>query len=371
MNIACDARALVGPRTGVGTWTVEVMSRLARTPGWRVELMAHRPFTPPGELAAGGAVVVPPPAPGLPGTLWLQWVLPARLRRRPGTVFVGSLAMVPRRCPVPAVAVVHDLTPRLIPHRHTLKNRFCFNAYLEDSLAEAEVVVVPSLATREALLQLFPRVQEKVRVIGEGASERFRPEAAPGEAAAMRARHAGGRPYILALGTLEPRKGIPELVRAWSELALEDPGVPDLVLAGAVGWGAGPILAAVKRSPAASRIHLPGYVPAEDLPALLRSAELFVLPSEAEGFGLPLAEALCCGVPSIASEAPALREVAGGAALHVPAHHPEALARAMRRALAPDERRRLREAALRRAPALRWEPVIAAWRALLEELAGG
>lgn len=371
MNIACDARALLGPRTGVGTWTVEIMAGLCRIPGWRVELMAHRPFTPPGELAAAGAAVVPPAVPGLPGTLWLQWVLPGQLRRRPGAIFVGSLAMAPRRCPVPAVVVVHDLTPRLAPHRHTLKNRFCFNAYLEDSLIEAAAVVVPSAATRDVLLELFPRVGHKVRVVGEGASDRFQPAAAPGEAEAMRARYAGGRPYILYLGTIEPRKGIPDLVRAWSDLAAHRPETPDLVLAGAVGWGAGPILASVERSHAAGRIHLAGYVPARDLPALLRSAELFVLPSESEGFGLPLAEAICCGVPSVASDDPALVEVAGGAALHVPANDPTALAGALRRALAPDERRRLREAALERAPALRWEPAVKAWRTLLEELAAG
>ncbi len=368
MNIACDARALLGPRTGVGTWTVEIMSRLARTPGWRVELMAHRPFDPPQELAAAGAAAVPPEFPGLPGTLWVQWVLPGQLRRRRETLFVGSLAMAPRRCPVPAVVVVHDLTPRLAPHRHTLKNRFCFNAYLEDSLSEAEAVVVPSRATRDVLLEIFPRVGHKVRVIGEGASDRFQPEGALGEAEAMRARYAGGRPYILYLGTIEPRKGIPVLVRAWSELAAHRPETPDLVLAGAIGWGAGPILASVERSPAAGRIHLAGYVPARDLPALLRSAELFVLPSESEGYGLPLAEAICCGVPSIASDDPALVEVAGGAALHVAVNDPAALASAMDRALAQEERRRLREAAVERAPVLRWEPAVKAWRTLLEEL---
>ncbi len=368
MNIACDARALAGPRTGVGTWTVHVMKGLARTEGWRVELLAPGPIDPPGPLREAGVSVPAPPPVRLPGSLWLQWLVPGLLRRLGSDLLVAPLGTAPRRCPVPFILVVHDLTPRLLPHRHTLKNRFCFNAWLEDSVHGAAAVVTPSEATREALLAVVPRAADRIRVIGEGADPRFSPEAAPGEAERIRERYAGGRAYILHLGTLEPRKGLPDLVAAWERLASEDPGAPDLVLAGGPGWGTGPILERIARSFLRDRIHLPGYVPDADAPALLRSAELFVLASESEGFGLPLAEALCCGTPCVITRAPALLEVAAGAAHTVPVHDPEALAEGLRAALVPEERERLRRAALERAPALGWEPAVEAWRALVREV---
>ncbi len=346
------------------------MGGLAAHSGWRVELLAHRRVVLPRELEEAGAEAVPPSFEGLPGTLWLQWLLPAQLRSRRPDVFVASLAVAPRRCPIPSVVMVHDLTPRLSPRHHTLANRFCFNAYLEDSLDRAAAVVTPSIGTRDEVLGLAPAVEDRVHVIAEGAAERFTHEAPAGEAEATRGRIADGRPYVLYLGTLEPRKGIPDLVAAWEQLVTEDAGAPDLVLAGGRGWGTGPILAAVKGSRHRERIHLPGYVPDEVVPALLRSAELFVLPSEAEGYGLPLAEALCCGTPAVITDIPALREVAGNAVRVVPVGDRGALAEVLRVALDPGERGRLREKAIERAPVLRWGKAVSDWRRLLVEVAG-
>ncbi len=370
MNIACDGRALLGSRTGVGTWTVNIMKGLAAHPGWRVELVAHRHMSLPLELEEVGVAAVPPRFEGLPGSLWLQWLLPAELRSRRPDVFVASLAVAPRRCPIPSVLMVHDLTPRSNPRHHTVANRFCFNAYIEDSLDRAAAVVTPSIGTRNDVLRLAPAVESKMHVIPEGAAERFTHEAPSGEGKATRARFANGHRYVLYLGTLEPRKGIQDLVAAWEQLVTEDPGAPDLVVAGGSGWGMGPILTAVAESTHGDRIHLPGYVPDEAVPALLRSAELFVLPSEAEGYGLPLAEALCCGTAAVATDLPALREVAGDAVLAVPVGDRRSLAGALRRALDPRERQRLREKALERAPLLRWGKAVSEWRRLLAGVVG-
>ena len=281
---------------------------------------------------------------------------------------MGSLALAPARCPVPCVVVVHDLTPRTLPHRHTLTNRFVFNAYLEGSLEAADAIVAVSAATRDELLKAFPRLEGRVEVIPNGVSDRFAPPGPGSDPRAPRSRHAGGRPYILYLGTLEPRKGIPDLVAAWEILVDRDPEAPDLVLAGGHGWGLGEILSRIAASSHRDRIHLPGYVTDGEAVELLRHAELFVLPSEAEGFGLPLAEAICCGTPSVASDLPVLREVAGGAALHAPVHDPDGLARVMAGALEEETRRRLRARSLERAHGLRWDAAIGAWDALLRRV---
>ena len=112
-------------------------------------------------------------------------------------------------------------------------------------------------------------------------------------------------------------------------------------------------------------IHLAGYVGRDEARDLLRHAEVFVLASEAEGFGLPLAEAISCGTPSVASDIPPLREAGGSAALFAPPGDPAALAVAIEHALQPEAARGLRRQAAERAPSLRWEPVIDAWHELL------
>ncbi len=370
MSIAFDGRPLLGPRTGVGTWTVAVAGGLARR-GERVVLHAPRPLALPPELAGAGVRAVAPRGPRLPGTLWLHTALRARLLETGAEVFVAGLAIAPRRPPVPTVAMVHDLTPRTLPHRHTLANRFCFNAYLETSLEEAAAVVVGTAAVERELLAAFPRVAPKLVRIGYGVDPWFSPPRAHDDGEAVRRRFAGGRPYLLHLGTLEPRKGIPTLVAAWEALVAARPGAPDLVVAGGRGWGTGPILERIRRSPHADRIHLPGYVDRAAARDLLRHAEAFVLASEAEGFGLPLAEALACGTPAIASDIPVLREVAGDAALYAPPGDAGAFAAALAAALEPGRAAALRERALRRAAALSWERVVARWAELLETVRSG
>jgi glycosyltransferase involved in cell wall biosynthesis len=368
MSIACDARALVGPLTGVGTWTEQVMGGLARTADQRILLAASRAIDLPAGLELANIDLLPPPRLPIPGTLWLHTWLSWRLAQTDARVWVASLGVVPRRCPVPAVAVVHDLTPLTHPHRHTFTNRFCFNTYIEESLDRASAVVVGSKATEEAVLAHFPWVRPRLRFITYGVDSWFSPAPADDNGAGIRDRFSNRRPYLLHLGTLEPRKGLPTLVAAWEQLQRMLPDPPDLVLAGAAGWDTGPLLQQIDRSPYRERIHRPGYVSRDDARGLLRHAAVFVLPSEAEGFGLPLAESISCGTPSVASDISPLREVAGGAALLAPVGDAEGLARTIVRALEPQTRSRLVQAANRRAPELRWQPVVEAWRELLEEL---
>lgn len=368
MNIACDARSLVGPHTGVATWLTEVAAGLSSRHGDAVVLAASRSMTVPARLADVGVRRLPATSAAVPGTLWLHTVLPSRLASLGADVFLASLAIVPRRCPIPAVAMVHDITPRTHPLRHTLANRFCFNAYLEESLERAAVVVVGSAATERQLVEHLPFARHKLARIPYGVSAFYGPAEPADDGASTRERFTGGRRYLLHLGTLEPRKGVPELVRAFELLraAVTDP--PDLVLAGGLGWGTGPILGAIEASPTRPHIHLPGYVERRDARDLLRHAEVFVLASEAEGFGLPLAEAISCGTPAVASDIPPLREAGGDAALFVPAGDPDRLAAAIRLALQPDIAADLRRRALARAPQLRWEPVVDAWHGLLERV---
>jgi glycosyltransferase involved in cell wall biosynthesis len=368
MNIGCDARALVGERTGVGTWTERVMGGLARSGFGTVMLAASKTITLDPEERHPGLVVLPPPRVPLLGPLWLNSVLPATLRRLEADVWVGALAILPVRCPVPSVAMVHDLTPRTHPRRHTFANRLVFRFFLEPSLRSARVVVAGSSATAAEILAAFPWAEPKLEIIGYGVDEWYSPAPTDDDGGAVRRRFSEGRPYVLHLGTIEPRKGIPELVAAWERLVRDRDEGPDLVIAGREGWQTGAILDRVQASPLSARIHLTGYVSRHDARELLRHAAVFALASEVEGFGLPLAEAISCGTPAVATDIPALREAGGDAALYCPHGDTEAFAAALADALEPSTADRLRRLALERAPELRWDPVVDAWADLLGRL---
>ena len=231
MNIGCDGRALVGPRTGVGTWTEQVMGGLAGSDIGRVFVAASKAV----DLVAVGnrdnrdnLTAVPAPKWPTLGPVWLNTTVPRLARRLELDVWIGSLAILPWNSPVATVSMVHDLTPRTHSHRHTVANRIVFRLFLERSLRTAHSVVAGSDATRNEILSAFPWVEPKLERIGYGVDGWFSPAPPGDEGAATRERFAGGRPYVLHLGTIEPRKGISDLVAAWEALARGPAGAGDL-----------------------------------------------------------------------------------------------------------------------------------------------
>ena len=368
MNIACDARALVGPRTGVGAWTERVMGGLSMSGIGSVCLAASKPIQLRQSEEFPNLTIVPAPRRSTLGPVWLNTTVPRQLRAMSADVWIGSLAILPMWCPVPAVAMVHDLTPRTHPQFHTRANRTVFRLFLKRSLKTAHTVVAGSDATRGEILSAFPWVEPKLVRIGYGVEAWYSPAPVGDDGAPTRERFANGKRYVLHLGTIEPRKGIIDLVEAWERLQGRHPDAPDLVVAGGLGWQTEPILDRIRTSRWADRIHLPGYVSRDDALELLRHAAVFALASQAEGFGLPLAEAVSCGTPAVASDIPVLREAGGEAAVYCPVHNPQVLAAGLAEALKPDTAADLRQRARERAPKLRWEPVIEAWAELLRRI---
>ncbi|MFI5167922.1 MAG: glycosyltransferase family 4 protein [Thermoanaerobaculales bacterium] len=369
MRIAFDARPLLGHRTGVSVWLEGLLRGLAASTDWHFVLCLPRPEPSLSLDDLSSRVTVLSAPLRLPGTIWLH-TLAAPLVAGRADAYVGTLGTLPRRLTLPAVLAVHDLTPRTRPRHHTLANRYCFNAYFEESALRATEVVCVSEATRRVLAALLPQVAARARVIGEGVDPFFAAPSGGEEGEATRTRFASGRRFLVQLGTLEPRKGIATLLAAHATLVRAGPSPPDLVLAGAVGWGGDWLERALDAHPDRARVHLPGYVSREDARALLRHAEAAVMASDEEGFGLPLAEALACGAACVASDAPALVEVAAGAARHFARGDAAMLAAVLTAALVPAEQARLRAAARRRAAAFAWAGPLAAWRELLQEVAG-
>ncbi len=200
------------------------------------------------------------------------------------------------------------------------------------SLERAGLVLADSESTRRDLERWMGLSADRVAVVGAGVEPRFRPIEDRSVLDAVRNQLALPERFVLGLGTLEPRKNFPGLIQAFEVLAGDRPDL-HLVIAGGHGWLYQPILRAAEGSPLAERIHLAGFVADEDLPALYNLAELFAFPSYYEGFGIPVLEAMACGRPVVSADNSSLPEVAGDAALLVPAGDRAALVSAMQRLL--------------------------------------
>ena len=220
-----------------------------------------------------------------------------------------------RRDAPPAVVFVHDLAFKLRPSEVPWQQRLYMGAVLGRSVRHAAAVLVPSEATRRDLLTTYSAtgLKSKVHVVPEGVT----PEVPPGP---LPPRLAPG--FILAVGTIEPRKNYPRLIAAYRHLRRESvplllgdqPGVPELVIAGRPGWAYGDTLERIKGE---RGVRYLGHVDDATLSALYRSASILAFPSLYEGFGLPLLEAMAHGLPAVVGDAGALPELAGGAALVV------------------------------------------------------
>lgn len=245
---------------------------------------------------------------------------------------------------------VYDMTFFSRPRTHSLlRGSAAFRFGVRASIERADLVVVPSAHVRADVLARLPAVSPaRVRVVAPGVGEEFHPRAAIGAPA--------GPPYILCVGTLQPRKDLPTLVDAYRRLVTSEERPEHLVLAGQPGWGMRDLLRRLDAPALRGRVHLAGYVAQADLPRLYAGSRLFVFPSLEEGFGFPPLEAMASGVPTIASDTSAMAENLRGAAELVPPGDAAAWAAAMARLLHDeDARRQLRRRGLERAACFRWE----------------
>jgi glycosyltransferase involved in cell wall biosynthesis len=370
MRIAIDARALLPRATGIGTYTRGIATALAARENARIGLFTPRKL-PDGREAGPWSVHADAHPSGM---VWAQTTLPGRARRWGADVLLAALTIGPAFSIAgpPFVSVVHDLTAWTHPEWHAGRTLIGFVPLWEPTARRASRFVCVSQATAKELVELYPETANRVSVAPNGVDPGYSPGPWPRgeEAGKARRQHASGQPFILYLGTLEPRKNVGSLVLACERLWSRRRSRPDLVLAGGVGWRSGPLLRRIARSPFRDKIHLTGHVSPNASRELYRAAEAFVYPSWSEGFGLPVLEAMACGAPVVTSTAPALVEVAGDAALLAPPESVAALERQIERALEDEPlRERLREAGPRRAAGFTWDRAAAATALALEEAA--
>jgi glycosyltransferase involved in cell wall biosynthesis len=281
--------------------------------------------------------------------MWRRWDGPV-IERWTGEIDVvhGTNFVVPPTRAAAQVVTVHDLTPVRFPelvHRASL----AFPALLRRALGRGAWVHTVSAFVAGEVVDLLGADPDRVVTVQQGVP------AVPASPPGAGTRLARSRRYVLALGTIEPRKDHPALVRAFDAVAATAPDV-NLVVAGPDGWGADALSAALERARHRRRIVRFGYVGDAERAALLRDASVFAFPSRYEGFGLPPLEAMAVGVPVVATSAGSLPEVLGDAALLVPPGDEEALAGAIARGLDDEElRARLVAAGKARAGRYSWE----------------
>lgn len=356
MLLAFDGTTIRGNKTGVGYYTSRLLERLTRVGGEsnpidELLVLSNRavgiPELPRCRVVEEGRC--------FSRAVWMQAVLPRLLDHlRPDlchfTNFLG-----PRFTATPYVVTFHDMTLELLPECHTWKKRLLTRALSPEIARRARLIITPSHSAGNDLARLFSIPQGKIRVVAHAPDEQFRPRRDLESRGRIEKRYRIERPYLLYVGTLEPRKNLTRAATAFSRIASRFPE-HRFYLAGDLGWRPEHLLRALEGLPHRDRIVRLGYVAEEDLPALYSNAELFVYPSLYEGFGFPVVEAMSCGLPVLTSNTSSLVEVAEGAALLVDPHDTESMAEAMEGALSDRGlRESLRRAGIARALSFSWE----------------
>jgi glycosyltransferase involved in cell wall biosynthesis len=334
VRLLLDVSAVPARPGGAGVYTTRLAQALDRLGECELHLLARR-----GDgdrwhrLAPGAAVhaVVPGARPAR--LAWEQLRAPALAAGLGVDVWHGPHYTVPLRLRVPAVTTIHDLTFFDHPEWHERSKVLFFRRMIPASTRRAAAIVAVSGATARAIDEVLEPAAPVLTIAHGVDHDRFRPGPAGDPADLAVLDPLGVRPpYVAFVGTIEPRKAVPILVEAFARLAGDHRDLR-LVLAGADGWGTEEARAAVAASRVATRIVRVRWVPDDALPALLRQAAAVAYPSHEEGFGLPALEALACGAPLVTTAESPMAEVAGPAALLVPAGNAGALAWALNRVL--------------------------------------
>ena len=312
LRIGFNARALLD-HGGIGAYTRNLLRHLVTyTVDDRLHIfvpkLALLDFLPAGVHWEGIEV------PGVNRWLWEQFALPGALAKVELDCYHCPDFTLPPRLSVPGIITIHDLSFILHPEGVAPRTRWLYRTQVPQSAARAALVLCDSQATLNDVRAQNWTAPHKLEVVHLGVEDRFFTELDSAVLAAFTTRMGLPGDYVLYLGALDKRKNLPTLLKAYRLLLEELPGTvpaPALVLAGPDHGERAPLEQLADALGIRDTLHIPGYVPDDDLPALLQGASIFCYPSAFEGFGLPPLQAMAAGTPVIASDATSLPEVVG------------------------------------------------------------
>lgn len=353
MRIAFDVSGLRAPRSGVATYTANLLQHLEALSDDQILPVANRPVS----ASDDGATNHPR---GLNKTLWMQALLPLQLSRAAADVCHFTNNVAAWWTPCPSVVTIHDTTLWLFPKYHPRRRLVAMRPFIPLGAARAKAVIAVSNATKRDVVRTLKLPERKVHVIYEAAARHFRPLVHDETLESVRRKFGLPERFVLYVGTIEPRKNLKRLLQAFEVVRRDGFGSLALVLVGSRGWQDEPILRSVDRLGLTGSVRFLGHTSAEDLVALYNLAEVLAFPSLYEGFGLPVVEAMACGTPVLTSPNGSLAEIAGPAAELVEPTQVESIAAGLRRVLSESDRREaLRAAGFVQAGRFSWEAAAA------------
>lgn len=362
MVIGVDAsRAVTKQRTGTEAYAYFLIRELipqAAEVNCRIRLYFNRP--PPPELfpQADHVELVSMPFP----RLWTHGRLGWELARHPPDVFYTPAHVIPIGSQVPSVATIHDLGFHFFPEAHTRSQRIYLRWSTGHNGRQGRRVIVDSQATKKDLIDIYNLNPAKIDVIYPGIDPNLHPISNEDHLTAVQKKYGLIPPYLLYIGTLQPRKNLSRLVQAYLNSEVDY----QLVIAGKIGWRSKSLLEEIEDAQhdlsqraglsGKDRLLLPGYIDDQDKAPLISGAAALLFPSLYEGFGFPVVEGNICGTPVLCSNTSSLPEISDGAALEVDPLDVEALAKGIQRITEDEElRRQLVSAGLVNARRFSWK----------------
>jgi glycosyltransferase involved in cell wall biosynthesis len=355
MRIAFDGTTLRPGRTGVGYYTEHLLHHLAQQrPEDDVIVLSNGPVDTTRPLPA--RVRVDASTSRIPRMVWMQTHAPRALRRLRPDIAHFTNGMVPLASPVPTVVTIHDMSLTLYPRYHPAR-RVLLNRPLVDLAARrADAIITVSESAKRDIIRFYGLPSDRVHVVHEAAAPTFRRVDDAAGLDRVRRLYALPERFILYVGTVEPRKNLPKLIEGFAERHRRGDLPHQLVCVGPYGWLSRDIESLLARLDVKDAVRFAGYLPFDDLPALYTLAEMFVFPSLYEGFGLPVIEAMACGVPVVTGDVAALNEVAGNAVERVASLDAASLGDVMVKLARSGERREeLRRLGLERSRLFSWD----------------
>ncbi|MFN8060814.1 MAG: glycosyltransferase family 1 protein [Vicinamibacterales bacterium] len=366
-SLVYDASSLLArPPTGVTRYTRELLASLLAlgdaeasrsTPRFALTVAAHRRLA--GEILGFAPHLASPES---KRWWWMQVHLPRQLARVRPALCHFTNGFAPLLCPVPYVLTVHDTSLWRLPMTQPWRSLIAIRPLLPAIVRRAARVIVPSRAVALELEALARIPGTRIDVTPEGVDARFSRVAAEAELDRVRRSYALDRPFVLAVGTQEPRKNLERLIQAFL-MARPAIGATELVLVGHAGWRRRRLRALMEQPDVRRTVRSIGFVPDADLPALYTLAAAVAMPSLYEGFGLPVLEAMACGTAVITSRGSGLQEVAGDAAVLVEPERVDSIAEGLVTLLTdPSLRDELADKGVRRARPFTWAQTAASTR---------